>query len=203
MWVSPERGALYWTRTQFEQFLGLHAIDASEVWNELSTSGVGEFEMDANGHVTVKCRRLLREEGERKQGRERQQRFRSRHSNVTSNGDVTRIYHISESKDDKSSEKADSKKGKDLDLKIKEAADPIYKSDPVKFHRLGAWIRTAERHPYPPEAIAAALAKFNGYSSTVKAWWSYLNTMVDQVYKDQCFAEHLAEHQEHKAEWKR
>jgi hypothetical protein len=98
MWVAPERGVLNWTTTQFEVFLCC-ATDrelATEIWNELQNSNVGELVTDGNGNVTIKCRRMIREELQRFQTRERVKR----HRNGDSNGAVTqmkrRIYHISE-----------------------------------------------------------------------------------------------------------
>ena len=94
MWIAPERGRLLWTLDQFHNFLGFnHSIEAVELVNELVDSGVGSVEIDeVKRSVTVMSRRMMREEIQRNQGRERVKRFR--------NADVTqmkrRIYQKSE-----------------------------------------------------------------------------------------------------------
>lgn len=108
MWVAPERGKLDWTLDQFQNFLGLHRVDATEVWNELQSSGVGEFYFQDGAYdapppgvpqsalsadrVTLVCRRIQREESKRKQVFERVKRHRNK--NVTQK--KRSIYHISE-----------------------------------------------------------------------------------------------------------
>lgn len=85
MWVAPERGVLKWTPAQLDQFLGLHRQDTVELWNELSKSGVGVFDVtDGNDFVMVMSRRMIREEKLRKQNVARVRKHR--------NGDVT--HHV-------------------------------------------------------------------------------------------------------------
>src|SRR3990167_8356991 len=99
LWVAPDRGQIRWPESHLDIFWGLHRLDSNPIWEELYLSEVGEFGIDeeqingqAKRFVTVKCRRMIKEERQRKQGFERLKRFR--------NADVTekkrRIYQKSE-----------------------------------------------------------------------------------------------------------
>ena len=203
MWTAPERGRLDWTEEQFAKFLGLNERDACVMWNTLEISGVGEFLPAGDGKVTIMSRRMLREEAQRLQTVERQRRRRSRlrHGEVTpmSRG-YSRCYILEANKSSTPPDSDRPSKNGELDPRIRSAAEPIYNSDPAKFSRLPAWIRAAEKHPYPTEVIVTALEKFNGYAKHVDSWWAYLNTVITKVYQDQCFSEHQREHNAVKAE---
>jgi len=99
MWEAPERGKLTWTKTQFENFIG-YSTDkegATEIWNELMDSGVGDMKvtLDDNG-VTLICRRIVKEEKERSQHVNRQQRYRGRKGDGDVPPKLPRIYQKSE-----------------------------------------------------------------------------------------------------------
>lgn len=84
LWVSKTRGLITWTERQWENFIGTGEDSqyAKALWNELSESGVADMEFDeASRTVTVKSRRMLREETQRNQASTRQSR--RRHAEVT------------------------------------------------------------------------------------------------------------------------
>lgn len=86
MWIAPRRGQLDWTFEIFARYLGLaHSpADALSVFETLCNAHVGEFVLDEKTQrVTIMSRRMIREERERIQGRERVKRYR--------NGNVTPI----------------------------------------------------------------------------------------------------------------
>ena len=106
MWVAPERGKLEWTMDQLTNFLGCSAELSTSIIDELMKSGVGVFVTDGNGNVTVKSRRMQREESQRKQLRARVQRHRNASCNASVTEKKRRIFqkpyirsHISEEED--------------------------------------------------------------------------------------------------------
>jgi hypothetical protein len=216
MWVAPERGKLDWTQDQFEHFLGLDYMEATEIWNELIASGIGEFEFhegpprgggggvpisrNSTSRVTVMSRRMYRENTERNQARERQSR--KRHGPVTqmSRG----IYQKSEvrshiSEEDPPSvgldisangkEKKEMGTSMNLSPELKEQSDRLYLSDTKKFNRLAAWIGQGRKHGYRESDMAEALSQFWEYRF-IDDWYPYLDQILDKVVKNQNAGEH-------------
>ena len=90
MWKCPDRGVLRtnghpWSDQQIAQALGIPLKAAKAVVSELIDAGVTA--KDADGSLS--CRRIVREEEERKGDRERQQR----HRESDRNGSVTQMSH--------------------------------------------------------------------------------------------------------------
>ena len=84
LWVAPDRGQIRWPESQLDIFWGLHRLDSNPIWEELCRSGVGEFDVSeeeensqVKRYVTVKCRRMVKEERQRKQTLERVKRYRN------------------------------------------------------------------------------------------------------------------------------
>lgn len=98
MWIAPQRGKLDWSLSQFETYLGLHRVDAVEVWNELLDSGIGDLQYhdthdvtQSPVRVTLICRRMYREEVKRNQTLNRVRRHRSRKSNAFVTRDILEV----------------------------------------------------------------------------------------------------------------
>ena len=89
LWESPDRGELNGTKEQFQKMLGCNAPEFDQFINEASVTHFANV-TNCNGLVTVRNRRMFREEKERKNTRLRVSRFRSNaQSNAPCNGDVT------------------------------------------------------------------------------------------------------------------
>lgn len=86
MWTAPERGVLSGTLEEFSLLLGCYIDDTSTILDRFERLKICDFSRDGNGIVTLKCRRMVREEAERENNRERVAKFRKKQS---SNGDVT------------------------------------------------------------------------------------------------------------------
>src|SRR3990167_7162897 len=81
-WIAPERGQLYWSYDHVQHFLGVTSEEVDNILLELDESNVGIVERDnVKRCVTIKCRRMIKEEDKRKQVFERVKRFRN--ANVT------------------------------------------------------------------------------------------------------------------------
>jgi hypothetical protein len=101
LWESPTRGLLQWPMIAFDQYLGTIERDgliysAADILDELTMLHICNVVTDSNGIVTLSCRRMLREESQRNQTRERVKRFRNAESNVPVTEKKRRIYQKSE-----------------------------------------------------------------------------------------------------------
>jgi len=89
MWESNDRGILEGKDDQFCKMLGCNAQEWDQFINEASVTKFADV-TKCNGFVTVKNRRMFRDEKERKNTRLRVQRFRSNaECNTLCNDDVT------------------------------------------------------------------------------------------------------------------
>jgi len=206
MWEAPVRGKLDWTVSQFEIFLGCRddMNTATEIWNELIASGVGELNMepeDSNGdkRVTIMSRRISREEHQRNQGAARQSRHRSHSDN-----DLSRpIYQKSEVRGQKEDKIKDPVKppADPVDkLKEKERSESAWARDlhamwvqvqqmakrqPERFDKtLGAWVGTMIRKKWQPTEIKTALmdfVRFEDSNSQIAEWYPYLNAILQKT----------------------
>jgi uncharacterized protein YdaU (DUF1376 family) len=86
MWTAPERGVISGTLEEFSLLLGCYIDVTSTILDRFERLKICDFSRDGNGVVTLKCRRMVREEAERENNRERVAKFRKKQS---SNGDVT------------------------------------------------------------------------------------------------------------------
>lgn len=86
MWNAPDRGRISWPMTQVANFLGIEPGHASNLVDELIESGVadGEVTEDPIGpkKVTLRSRRILREENKHRQALERDRRYKRRKSDA-------------------------------------------------------------------------------------------------------------------------
>lgn len=87
MWIAPDRGQLNWTGRQFMNFLAVDEKRAEHLLEELKA--VANIAMDkkteatfGDGKVTVKSRRILREEHKHWQALERNRRYKRRKSDA-------------------------------------------------------------------------------------------------------------------------
>lgn len=89
MWEGNERGFLEGTDEQFLKMLGCNPTEWEQFINEASVTKFADV-TKCNSFVTVKNRRMFRDEKERKNTRLRVERFRSNAKcNATSNANVT------------------------------------------------------------------------------------------------------------------
>jgi len=93
-------------------------------------------------------------------------------------------------------------KRRELDQRIKEPADRIYKSDRKKFDRLIAWIKQAQRYKYSDEVIGLTLVAFERYVPVVQDWWPYLDRIIDKMEKDVNARQAQKDHERFKEELK-
>jgi hypothetical protein len=94
MWESRDRGEVEATREQFLKLTGSTEKEFQLFHDEARRLGFCDICVTNNGSITVKNRRMSREEKERRQNRERQRRHRDKgksekQGNGTNNGDVT------------------------------------------------------------------------------------------------------------------
>jgi uncharacterized protein YdaU (DUF1376 family) len=86
MWTAPERGVISGTLEEFSLLLGCYIDVTSTILERFERLKICDFSRDGNGIVTLKCRRIVREEAERENNRERVAKFRKKQSG---NGHVT------------------------------------------------------------------------------------------------------------------
>ncbi len=105
MWFAPDRGRISWPMSQIANFLGVETTRAAALIDELINAGVADGEVSrhadvAESHadvtplVTLRSRRMLREEDKRREDRERQEQKRKRARDRQSrhrHGDVTEM----------------------------------------------------------------------------------------------------------------
>lgn len=84
-----------------------------------------------------------------------------------------------------------------LSDEIKRIADPIYRSNPVRFKRLIVWIKEKEKRDYPVETITTTLRLFweREQKSKVAEWWPYIN----RIFTKQWTAWNEEQSKKHKA----
>lgn len=83
---------------------------------------------------------------------------------------------------------------RELDPRIKAAADPIYRSDPKKFQSLIRWIKQAEKARFEIPAVVLALERFERHADAVRDWWPYLDKLIYKAAADLNRDRHEAEH---------
>lgn len=86
MWNAPNRGVISGTLEEFSLLLGCYIDVTTVILDRFERQNICDFYRDGNGVVTLKCRRMIREEAEREHNRERVAKFRKKQS---CNGDVT------------------------------------------------------------------------------------------------------------------
>ena len=183
-WEAPERGKLQWTWQAFTRFVGLETKpkEAVTLWEELRLSGVGTFDYNKEANlVTIMSRRIIREEHERNQGRERQSR--KRHAPVTE--ESRGIYQKSEVRDQNLKIKneatpVDNSTGNGKEPAWKSVADRIFNSDKARFLKLIVWLKDAAKAGYSETTIATALMDFEVQDKKhhIDNWWPYLDKVA-------------------------
>ncbi len=88
MWYSEDRGILTGTYEQFARMLSCSVDEIKSILQELNVTKVADV-TNGNEFVTVKNRRMVRDEKERKSTRMRVQKHRNAKCNDISNDDVT------------------------------------------------------------------------------------------------------------------
>lgn len=103
------------------------------------------------------------------------------------------------SKSDKKTREEKHMTSMNLIPELKEAADRVYYSDPVKFKRIAAWIGQGRKNDFRETDMAEALRQFWDYR-VIDEWYPYLDTILDKVVKDRNMRESTAEHERFKSE---
>jgi hypothetical protein len=84
---------------------------------------------------------------------------------------------------------------------LKEIADTVYFSDPVKFKRLAAWIAQGRKRNWQETDMAETLRRFNKKDrEEVGDWYPYLDKILTKVEADRNRDASLVDHERHKAE---
>lgn len=86
-----------------------------------------------------------------------------------------------------------------LTPELKEQTDRLYKSDPVKFKRIAAWVAQGRKHGYSEAVMAEAIRRFWDWRA-VDEWYPYLDTILTKVDGDRSKAASDLEHESHKEE---
>lgn len=208
--VAPTYGCQTWAREDLATYLNISEPDRLSIMirklklvaDVSMTDFAGETtkveELAAN--ITITCRRMTREEQQRKQWVKDQSAHRQRNVRKES-GDCQAVYSEARSqKSDKIKNKNEpSVRSKELDPRIKTAADKVYAIDRKKFQKLAVWIKQAEKYNYLPESIALALDRFLPYARNVSEhWWPYLDKLILKAAQDISLNAHLAEHKKFK-----
>lgn len=86
MWEAPERGELQGTKKQLMQLVSATESDFDQFVNDAQQLCFCYVSVTDHGIITVRNRRMYREEKDKKNNRERQQRFRDKQKD---NGEIT------------------------------------------------------------------------------------------------------------------
>jgi hypothetical protein len=90
MWTAPQRGVLSGTLEEFSLLLGCYIDVTTALLDRFERHKICDVERFSNGIVTLRCRRMVREEITREHTRERVSKFRSKKAcNASVTGDVT------------------------------------------------------------------------------------------------------------------
>lgn len=106
MWTAPQRGVVSGTLEEFSLLLGCYIDVTSELLDRFERLKICDFEHDGNGLVTLKCRRMVREEAERRNTRERVAKFRGK---KVCNGHVTP--HVTDKKSEVRGQRSEEENG--------------------------------------------------------------------------------------------
>ncbi|OPY91890.1 MAG: hypothetical protein A4E73_01694 [Syntrophaceae bacterium PtaU1.Bin231] len=88
MFPAPVRGELTGTKEQLRKLVSATESDMERFWSEATTLLFCDISVTDNEIVTVRNRRMWREEKDKKDNRERQARYRGKHKN---NGEITSL----------------------------------------------------------------------------------------------------------------
>jgi phage replication O-like protein O len=97
---------------------------------------------------------------------------------------------------------AKAEKKNELDPKIKEVTDLLFRRHREKFikGRVMTWIGEAQKHHYSVDLIAETLRSFVPHAGEIESWYPYLDKIINRLDKDRNRDIHEAEHERLKSE---
>ena len=146
LWWSETRGSLTKNIDQWAKILRSYQQDAERILNYIGNERIGDVITDANGNITVKSRRMIRDEKDRENNTLRQRRFQDKKKY---NAPITEQSQRSSSSSSTSVQKTKAKKEKI------ELVDNCFKTIPDAF--MNKWREVAPGINIPDEIKKAEL----------------------------------------------